>query len=473
VGRINRKKQSELYNRLFAPTQDYGVEEDDLYEKLGEDLCGKLFIRSGDKPEMVRNKLICHIERLIAKVVKDEDEKVLVRTYYNINADIPKVDRAEIGTRLGRLQQNPDYSPRWSPDCERSTLNDHMNKIVQKFEVSLRDDPPSREELAELMQQRFAIEIPKPEDSHPAGLAPSTTEPAPPASKPSSRLFKKPVITFTATTVVVAAIAVAAFYILRDPNDQNLPNTAPGLVNTDCTPSRPGIAITCMTPPALKSIDNLSLKWEGAVSYLFAGRLSSLPRPPQFAAYEANGHCDEWANWFSQQKRIYTMLPSFMMDVSSSSGETVIVKRIESQIYRYAELGEERSLITCQYGAGTNPGHLVTVDTATRVTTWLDLSTEKTTTIPPTTLQMKGEGEFAGVMVQIESKWGRLYEGTILVTMEVNGQERQLRLGTPKNPFRWLGGTRAPNEPDLTAGDPAYDWSPSKKQWVKAGTNLN
>jgi hypothetical protein len=214
------------------------------------------------------------------------------------------------------------------------------------------------------------------------------------------------------------------------------------------------------------SLGNVSLEWGGGVYFLFRGSAKELPTPPDYPANRAWGHCGNWGTWISKQPKIYGLLPSVHMAMTSGEPDLVVVHKVEAQIIDRTPLAGSYVLIQCQYGAGLDSGYLVTVDVGTNATNVTDTASGHVAPMPPASLSLKGR-DYESAMVIIKSTPGVLYGGVISLATDINGKEQTVFLGSPKREFRWLGGgLEDAVTKQVTDQAPKYDWDITRHQWV-------
>jgi hypothetical protein len=234
-------------------------------------------------------------------------------------------------------------------------------------------------------------------------------------------------------------------------------------ISGDCNAKGSGNTVNCNRPLPDK-IGNVEVSGFLGKVFLFDGPPSSLPRPPAYPRSEAIDHCDIWEKWLLERKDVYTLVPGGEVHAVSGKDEQVAIVGYEVELYDRKPIRKKKvTYLACHYGGGDTWAYQLNWDTRTSKATLTDLVQDdaKSVSMPPASVNLVGPS-YNGVLLTVTSNAGYLYSGRILVTAVINGERKQLAIGSRDNPHRWVGGDNPYDNYKAT-----WDWNPVKKAWEK------
>ena len=250
-----------------------------------------------------------------------------------------------------------------------------------------------------------------------------------------------------------------------NPTDSPSGNDPTKKIEGDCNAHGSGNSVNCVRELPDR-IGNVELYRNPAVTYIFDGPVTRLPRPPAYSKDEAYFHCGKWSNLLTRHPDFYTSEPAGGISAVSGQADQVAIVGYEVLIYSRKEIkGRKLTQIRCGYGGGTNNLWEIEYDTRSRKAVLKKFSSgaSRGQPVPPASINVTG-ANYTGVILSIKSSSKYLYSGRVVVTAVINGKRKELAIGSRKYPHKWVGG--AFGNP-IFESTPYWDWDPSKRRWVK------
>lgn len=256
------------------------------------------------------------------------------------------------------------------------------------------------------------------------------------------------------------------------PSEPATPSLSPGSagpsINGSCNAQGVNIVITCNLPEP-KSRVKVTAAAAPIIGVWFDGTPDQLPTPPDYTM--ASAHCTEWDRWFRDTPQVYFDNPVIDFALETGVPDQIVIRKIEMEIYRRTlRTVGSGTWIQCNWGGGSNNFYVVDVDTAERSTTVQEFAEfgpdpdaeDRTYPMPPGTISLSGIGETT-VRIGVNSLAQYKYEGAMVVTASVNGEETVYTIGSRDKPVRWI--SSAEGDGELTSSH--YGWDVNRRRWVK------
>lgn len=243
--------------------------------------------------------------------------------------------------------------------------------------------------------------------------------------------------------------------------------SAPAIVG-NCNGQGVNIVVTCNLP-APKSRVKVTAESAPILGFWFDGTPAELPTPPGYD--RASAHCTDWDKWLRDTPRIYFENPAIDFALETGEPDQIVIRKIEMAIYkRTARTVGSGTWVQCNWGGGSNTFYLADVDTATRKTTVQEFAEfgpdpdarDRTYELPPGTISLSGMGE-STVRIGVSSLAAYKYEGAMVVTASVNGEETIYTIGSRDKPFRWI----SPAGSEAGPTGPHHGWDAERRRWVE------
>ncbi|WLS43255.1 hypothetical protein Q3V37_17705 [Micromonospora profundi] len=239
------------------------------------------------------------------------------------------------------------------------------------------------------------------------------------------------------------------------------------------------VNLQCAAPlPA--SMAKVSFKLGSIFSALYLKPAAELPRPDAYPGYESGAFCHWWGEWPTTVPDLYLVDPTLNIEIEAGTSELVVLKEVRHEIFQRTplksqyRLGDNATLVNCSVGGGSNPGHLIMLDTAKSSVTLASRPADGDVgelgpefMMPPASLSSK-DVEYDSADLAIRSLDGYLYEGRIQILASLNGQARTLDIGSRTRPLRWISDQAGKYHP---AGNPSRAWDSNKRIWID-GSNI-
>jgi hypothetical protein len=295
----------------------------------------------------------------------------------------------------------------------------------------------------------------------------SSTRTAPPAEPGPSGGFA------TSPAAVPSSLAPSAV-TAEDVGDTNVCS-----INDSEFNNNGDVNLQCPAPlPA--SLAKVSFALGSVFSALYLKPAAKLPKPDTYPGYESGPYCHWWGEWPTTVPDLYLVDPVLNIEIEAGTSELVVLKEVRFEIFertplsaRY-RLGDNATLVNCSIGGGSNPGHLINLDTSRSSVTLAsrpadgdvgELGPERK--MPPASLTSK-DVEYDSADLAIRSLDGYLYEGKIQIRASLNGQARTLDIGSRARPLRWMSDHAGKYHP---GSNPSRAWDPNKRAWID-GNNI-
>jgi hypothetical protein len=199
----------------------------------------------------------------------------------------------------------------------------------------------------------------------------------------------------------------------------------------------------CGLPP--QSFGKISYEFGPVLWALYAGPVGDLP-PPK-SPEEAGDGCSRWDDWLSDTAKLYAVDPVIDFSLDAGENDVAVISRVAIRIFDRAPLGSRpRTFVKCLYGGGSNEFYNVEFNTVTgrakvrEQALGDEVANPRPYPMPPASITLE-DGGHAGVRIALKSRPGHMYEGALLVTTSLNGQQRVFTIGSTDNPFRWYAST--------------------------------
>jgi hypothetical protein len=239
------------------------------------------------------------------------------------------------------------------------------------------------------------------------------------------------------------------------------------------------VNLQCAAPlPA--SLAKVSFTLGSVISMLYLKPAAELPEPDAYPGYESGPYCHRWGGWPTTVPDLYLIDPTLNIEIEAGADELVVLKDVRFEIFqrtplgsRY-RLGDNATLVNCRIGGGSDPGHLIKLDTAKSSVTLAshpidgdvgELGPERR--MPPASLTSR-DLEHSSADLTVQSLDGYLYQGKIQILANLNGQVKKLDIGSRARPLRWMSDQAGRYHP---IDNPCRAWDPNKRTWID-GSNI-
>ena len=239
------------------------------------------------------------------------------------------------------------------------------------------------------------------------------------------------------------------------------------------------VNLQCAAPlPA--SLAKVSFTLGSVISALYLRPAAELPKPDTYPGYESGPYCHRWGEWPTTVPDLYLINPTLNIEIEAGANELVVLKDVRFEIFQRTPLGaryrpgDNATLVNCRIGGGSDPGHLIKLNTAKSSVTLSsqpidgdvgDLGPERK--MPPASLT-SSDLEHGSADLAIQSLDGYLYQGKIQILANLNGQVKTLDIGSRARPLRWMSDQAGKYHP---IDNPCRAWDPNKRTWID-GSNI-
>ena len=225
----------------------------------------------------------------------------------------------------------------------------------------------------------------------------------------------------------------------------------------------------CGLPP--QSFGKISYGFGPVLWALYTGPVGDLPPPKSTEETgEARESCYGWGNWLSDTAKLYTVDPVIDFDMDAGDTDVAVISRVAIRIFKRVPLGSQsRTFVKCLYGGGSDEFYNVEFNTVTgramvrEQSLGEEAAKPRPYPMPPASIALE-DGGHTGVRIALKSRPGHLYEGALLVTTSLNGQERVFTIGSTENPFRWFASTE---DYSTNADFPYVGWNSEAGSWER------
>ena len=228
-----------------------------------------------------------------------------------------------------------------------------------------------------------------------------------------------------------------------------------------CNAQGTGNSANCTFVPSPQSMAEVKFRRDSnTIVTFFAGTPDELPTPPDYQ--HAFGHCQDWDTWLRTTPGMYLVDAGVDVQLQTGEPDLITVTAVRVEIFKRTPVDPGTgTVIQCAYGGGSNSYYTVDVDTVHQTTTVTEgeLVGGRPQQMPPASISLDQKG-FRTVRIGLSSLEGHLYEGRIVVSVIVNGASKDLAVGSPEVPLRWI-------QRDSRFGGTYYDWDMQIRTWVK------
>jgi hypothetical protein len=269
-----------------------------------------------------------------------------------------------------------------------------------------------------------------------------------------------------AALLAVIGLAFTAVQITKDASSgTDSSSVTDSEISGDCNAQGHGNTVDCSSLP--DQIGRVEISPNNQVGmFLFEGLPNQLPTPPDYTKDNNFMHCHVWERWLMETQNIYSLMPGGLVSAVGGAADQVSIIDYKVIPYSRRPLGKGPfTSIRCDHGGDANFGYYLYYDTMKReahLRSFLpsDESEGPPMPMPPASVNLTGP-EHAGIYLEITSSPNYLYEGRLVVTVIINGERKDIAVGSPDQPYRWLS-----NGSDY---DPSHewDWDPRRHKWIK------
>jgi hypothetical protein len=178
--------------------------------------------------------------------------------------------------------------------------------------------------------------------------------------------------------------------------------------------------------------------------------------------------CNRWDDWLTDTPDLYLVGPKFSVTLTGNSSATAVITDVAADLYQRRPMKPDGTLVKCEYMGGDANYYYVIVNTITGKTSFVEsedghpATDIKPVPMPPGLITLNRSG-YTSAEIFLDSKIGQMYEGSLRVTVMINGKKRTISIGSPDNPLRWATPPSVEQGPQL----PSYvGWNGKSRRWT-------
>ncbi|MBM2617873.1 helix-turn-helix domain-containing protein [Actinoplanes sp. LDG1-06] len=198
----------------------------------------------------------------------------------------------------------------------------------------------------------------------------------------------------------------------------------------------------------------------------FNGSPSELPTPPAYTS--TNYPCGDWIDWLRANPRFYFPDLHKAIVLTGGSSEIVSMSNMRVDTVGPVEPARAGTWIKCGFFGGSDDRFHVRYSTLDGTTQVQEGEEDNPGSYGPWEPMPERKITLDGVQVtdvglQVVSRPGMRYSGTVTVSVQLNKAGRAVQIGNNKQPLRWIGmapGT-GPDESEM------YAYNQTSQAWVK------